>query len=127
MASILTDALPLLTEFAPAFTRPTFQRFQILVVAALLTTGRRTVSNLLRTVRPLAAGAASSYHRVLSQAQGSGVRLAALFARFVLRRFGPGGRVRLVGDDTVDEHRGQKVHGTARHRDAVRSSHSYTA
>ena len=33
----------------------------------------------------------------------------------------------LVGDDTVDEHRGKKVYGKACHRDAVRSTHSYTA
>jgi hypothetical protein len=33
----------------------------------------------------------------------------------------------LVGDDTVDGHKGKKVHGKARHRDPVRSSHSYTA
>jgi hypothetical protein len=38
-----------------------------------------------------------------------------------------GGRVRLVGDDTLTEHPGRKVHGKARHRDPVRSSHSYTA
>jgi hypothetical protein len=127
VASILTDALPVLLEFAPVFTQPTFRRFQVLLVAALLTTGRRTISNLLRTVRSLAPGAASSYHRVLSQARWSGLRLAALLARFVLRRFWPCGRVRIVGDDTVDEHRGKKVHGKARHRDPVRSSHSYTA
>jgi len=127
MTSILTDALPVLAEFAPVFTQPTFRRFQILLVAALLTTGRRTISNLVRTVRALAPGAASSYHRVLSQARWSGLRLVALLARFVLRHFWPGGRIRLVGDDTVDEHRGKKVHGKARHRDAVRSSHSYTA
>jgi hypothetical protein len=127
MPSILSDALPLLAQFAPAFTRPTFGRFQVLLVAAILTTGRRTISNLLRTVRSLAPGAASSYHRVLSQARWSGLRLVALLARFVLRRFWPRGRVRVVGDDTVDEHRGKKVHGKARHRDPVRSSHSYTA
>jgi DDE superfamily endonuclease/Archaeal putative transposase ISC1217 len=122
-----TEALPLLLEFAPTFTRPTFQRFQLLLAAAILTTGRRTVSNLLRTVRTLAPGAPSSYHRVLSQAHWSGLRLAAILARFVLRRFGPPGRIRVVGDDTVDEHRGKKVYGKARHRDPVRSSHSYTA
>ncbi len=33
----------------------------------------------------------------------------------------------LVGDDTVDGHTGKSVHGKARHRDPVRSSHSYTA
>jgi DDE superfamily endonuclease/Archaeal putative transposase ISC1217 len=127
MASILADALPLLAEFAPAFTQPTCRRFQVLLLAAILTTGRRTVSNLLRITRSLAPGDPSSYHRVLSQARWSGLRLAAALARFVLRHFWPRGRVRLVGDDTVDEHRGKKVHGKARHRDPVRSSHSYTA
>src|SRR5207237_5165240 len=56
-----------------------------------------------------------------------GLRLAALLARFVVRHFGPAGRIRLVSDDTVDEHRGKKVYGKARHRDPVRSRHSYTA
>ncbi len=122
-----TEALPRLLEFAPTFTRPTSPRFQLLLAAAILTTGRRTVSNLLRTVPTLAPGAPSRYHRVLSQARWSGRHLAATRARFVLRHFWPPGRVRVVGDDTVDEHRGKKVYGKARHRDPVRSSHSYTA
>jgi hypothetical protein len=127
MTRIATDALPLLPLFAQAFTPATFQRVQLLVVAAILPPGRRTVENLLRTAGALRHGAASSYHRVLSQAKWSGLCLAALGARFVVRRFWPSGRIRLAGDDTVDEHRGKKVHGKARHRDPVRSSHSYTA
>jgi hypothetical protein len=127
MASIHSDALPLLIELASVFTQPTFHRVQLLVVAAVLTTGRRTVANLLRTLGTLVPGQASSYHRVLSQARWSGLRLAALLLRFLLRHFGGSGRIRLVGDDTVDEHRGKKVYGKGRHRDAVRSSHSYTA
>jgi hypothetical protein len=33
----------------------------------------------------------------------------------------------LVGDDAVDGHPGRRVYAKARHRDPVRSSHSYTA
>jgi hypothetical protein len=127
MTSIANDALPVLALFAPAFSPATFPRVQLLAVAAILTTGRRTVSNLLRLVRSLACGAPSSYHRVLSQAKWSGLRLAALLGRFIIRHFWFSGRIRLVGDDTVCEHRGKKVYGKARHRDPVRSSHSYTA
>ena len=54
MNSIVTEALPILAMFAPAFNPPTYQRAQLLAVAAILTTGRRTVSNLLRTVKHLA-------------------------------------------------------------------------
>src|SRR5579885_676339 len=127
MASIADTALPLLPLFAPAFTPATFRRAQLLAVACILTTGRRTVSNLLRTAGRLAVGAPSSYHRVLSQARWSGLRLAALLSRFLIGHCWPAGTIPLVGDDTVSEHRGQKVHGKARHRDPVRSSHSYTA
>jgi len=128
MASITHEGLPVFPLFAPAFTTAaTFARAQLLGVAAILTTGRRTVSNLLRSVAALVQGDPSSYHRVLSLAQWSGLALAALLTRFILRHFWPQGRVRLVGDDTVTEHPGRQVHGKARHRDPVRSSHSYTA
>ena len=96
-------------------------------MAAVLTTGRRTVANLLRTAGGLAVGHPSSYHRVLSQARWHGLKASAALGRFLLRHFWPAGRVRLVGDDTATEHRGKKVYGKARHRDAVRSRHSYTA
>jgi len=39
MHSIPQTAEPLLREFAPAFTRPTYRRFVILLRAAMLTTG----------------------------------------------------------------------------------------
>jgi DDE superfamily endonuclease/putative transposase ISC1217 len=127
MGSIPPEALPLLHQFAPVFSEPTYRRFTLLLFAAILTTGRRTIANLLRTVGSLAQGHASSYQRVLSQARWSGLRLAAALCRFLLRHFWTTGRIRLVGDDTVSEHRGKKVYGKARHRDAVRSSHAYTA
>lgn len=127
MASIATDALPILSLFAPAFSTCTFPRVQLLVVACILTTGRRTVSNLLRLLGWLGHGAASSYHKVLSQAKWSSLHLAALLTRLLIRHFWPKGPILLVGDDTVSEHRGKKVYGKSRHRDPVRSSHSYTA
>jgi hypothetical protein len=127
MSTIANPEPPLFSLFAPAFTAATFVRAKLLGVAAILTTGRRTIANLLRTVAGLAEGDPSSYHRVLSLAQWSGLKLAALLTRFVIRHFWPQGRIRLVGDDTVTEHPGRHVAGKARHRDPVRSSHSYTA
>src|SRR5262245_31956724 len=127
MARIATDALPILPLFAPAFSAAVFPRAQLLAVAAILCTGRRTVCNLLRVVGHFAHGAPSSYHRVLSQAQWSGLQLAALLTRGLVSHCWLAGPIRLVGDDTVSEHRGKNVHGKARHRDPVRSSHSYTA
>jgi hypothetical protein len=122
-----TEATPLLLALASAFTTPTFHRFTTLLAAALLTPGRRTVANLLRTLGGLAKGHRTSYQRVLSGARWSGLRLACLLSRFLLQYLLPTGTVGLVGDDTVDGHKGKKVHGKARHRDPVRSTRSYTA
>ena len=49
MTSIPELLRPLVQPMADAFTRPTFKRFFTLMAAAVLNTGRRTVSNLLRT------------------------------------------------------------------------------
>ena len=127
MAKPQRAAEPLIREFAGAFTRPTFPRFVILLLGAILTTGRRTINNLLRTVQVLAPGHPSSYHRVLSRRRWSSWRLARTLAGYILRHWVPAGPVYVCGDDTVDEHRGKKVYGKACHRDAVRSTHSFTA
>jgi hypothetical protein len=121
------EAQPLLAAFLPHFTYPTYARFVTLAAAAILTTGRRTVANLLRTVGELAPGHDASYRRVLSAAEWSGLGLGCTLTRFLLDHLVPDGRVDLVGDDTVDGHPGPKVYGKGRHRDAVRSSHTYTA
>lgn len=120
-------AQPLLLAFAPSFTQPTFQRWLLLGIAAIVTPGRRTISNLLRTVQLLADGHPSSYHRVFSQRRWTLWGVSQALASFILTHWIPDGPVALVGDDTVAEHPGRKVFGKARHRDPVRSSHTLTA
>jgi DDE superfamily endonuclease len=120
-------AMPVLSMFRPTFSTPTYHRFLVLVLAAVLTTGRRTVSNLLRTVRFKAPGHVSSYHRVFSQRRWSAWGLARAVVTFLLDHVVPPGPVFLAGDDTVTEHPGAKVFGKGRHRDGVRSSHRDTA
>lgn len=113
--------------FRPAFAPATFHRFVFLVVAALLTVGNRTTLNLLRTLATLVPGHPTTYHRVWSHRRWSSWYLARALLAWTLQHLVPSGPVVLAGDDTVDEHRGKKVYGKARHRDAVRSTHSYTA
>jgi hypothetical protein len=120
-------AQPLLLSFAGAFTRPTFKRFVTLMLGAVLTTGRRTISNLLRTIRGLAPGHPSSYHRVFSRRRWSLWALGHSLTELILRCWVSQGSVPLAGDDTVAEHRGAKVYGKGRHRDPVRSTKTYTA
>jgi hypothetical protein len=120
-------ARSLFDALAGSFTRPTFLRFVVLALATILTIGCRTVCNLLRTLGALVPGHPSSYHRVFSKRRWSAWRLARGLAGWVFDHLVPDGPVLLAGDDTVDEHPGDKVFGKARHRDPVRSTHSFTA
>lgn len=118
---------PLFLQFSLAFSSPTYRRWLILMAGAILTTGRRTVSNQLRTIPGLATGDPSSYHRVFSHRRWSLWPLARALAGFILKVWVPRGLVYLAGDDTVIEHRGPQVFGKGRHRDPLRSSHSFIA
>src|SRR5689334_24474155 len=113
---ILPDKpLPLLDSFALTFTAPTYRRFLALIGAAIITTGRRTVANLLRTAGSLAPGHPSSYRRVFSQARWSMIRLACALARALVALLPEEAPIVLVGDDTVVAHPGPHVYGKARH------------
>src|SRR4029079_12703301 len=85
-------------DFAPIFTRPTFRRFLTLLGAAILTVGRRTIADLLRTVGPLASGASSSYRRVFSKARWSPLRLGEVLARRIVALLPADAEIALVGD-----------------------------
>ena len=118
---------PLLQQWAAVFTRPTFRRWNLLVLGAILTTGRRTVQNILRVVQGNTDGHGSSYQRVFSHRRWSMWKLARPLIAYILDHWVAEGPVYVAGDDTVDQHRGKKVYGKGCHRDAVRSTHSYTA
>jgi DDE superfamily endonuclease len=94
-------AMPVLSMFRPTFCTPTYHRFLVLVLAAILTTGRRTVSNLLRTVRFKAPGHVSSDHRVFSQRRWAAWTVAHALITCLLDHVVPPGPVLLAGDDTV--------------------------
>jgi hypothetical protein len=121
------EAHALVQVLAPHFSNPTYRRLSALLAGALLTTGRRTVADLLRTLRHPAPGHRTDYQRVLSRAPRSGLAPGRAPARFPLDHFVPGGPAAVVGDDAVDGRKGPKAYGKARHRDPVRPAHSYTA
>jgi hypothetical protein len=111
----------------PAFSTPTSHRFLVLWLGAILTTGRQTITHIIRTVRPHATGHFSSYHRVFSPRHWSAWELARRLLTFLLTPVLPTGPVLLAGDNTVAERPGPHVFGKARHRDGVRSPPSDTA
>ena len=70
MFRIPSAAQPLAMAFEGAFTRPTFQRFVLLMTGLIVTIGRHTVSRALRVMEPvLGEGHWCNYYRLYSQAR----------------------------------------------------------
>jgi hypothetical protein len=137
VSSLPRAARPLASELSIAFTPATFQRVLVLLVGAVLAPGRRTVAACLWAARALAAkagGDSSSYRRVFSLAVWDLWPLGRVLAGAVIALVPAGEPIIVDGDDTVAQHRGDKVYGKGCHgstelaevRDAVRSSHSHT-
>ena len=125
MLFLPSAAEPLLMSLSVAFTQPTFQRVVRLIVGAILTMGRRTITGVLWTMRGVMPGHCSTYHRVFSRAAWSLWPLGKVLAAAILRWIPEEEPVLVPMDDTTAQHRGKKVYGKGCHHDAVRSSHTH--
>ncbi len=119
-------AEPLLMSFSIAFTQPTFNRILPLLVGAVLTRGRRTITAILWTMRGLVPGQISDYHRVFSRAPWLLFPLGKVLATAIIK-LTPDDWIVVAMDDTTAQHKGKKVYGKGCHHDAVRSTHTHTA
>jgi len=125
MLTLPSAAEPLIVSLSVAFTDPTFNRMVPLMVGAILTRGRRTITAVLRTMRGLADGHWSDYHRVFSRAAWTLWLPGLILARAILAWTDPAEPVLVAVDDTTCQHRGRKVYGKGCHHDAVRSTHTH--
>jgi hypothetical protein len=125
MLSLPKAAEPLIASFSVAFTRPTFQRFALLIVGAILCLRQRTVTSILRTLGPLARGHWSDFHRVLCCRVWSSWPLGKVLAAMILEAIPVDQPVICPVDDTSPQHKGPRVYGKGRHHDACRSTHSH--
>jgi hypothetical protein len=115
----------ILLSFSFAFTEPTFQRMLLLSVGGILARGRRTVTNMIWTMRSMIDGHFSDYHRVFSRASWSLWPLGRTLASLILRMIPEDEPIFVPMDDTTAQHRGAKVYGKGCHHDAVRSAHKH--
>jgi hypothetical protein len=99
---------PLLDFLSSSSKHPqTARRLFLFFAAAILVVGDKTVSNVLRLLALIEPLNHSPFHRLFSYRIWSSHRLAKVIAKFVLDRFCETGVIRIVGDETVDGHRGK--------------------
>jgi DDE superfamily endonuclease len=113
-------------EFAPAiYGQTTWYKAEVLVVGAILATGKRTVSAVLRVMGLSQERNYPKYHQVLSRAVWSGLEVAAILLRLLLKTFAVGGPLVFGIDETIERRRGEKINAKGIYRDPVRSSKSH--
>src|SRR5512141_1918466 len=118
--------ITVLNEFAPViYGISTWYKVEVLVTGAILATGRRTVSAVLRVMGLGQERNYPKYHQVLSRAVWSGLEVSVVLLRLLLKTFDPGGRLVLGIDETIERRRGDKIAAKGISRDPVRSSKSH--
>jgi hypothetical protein len=117
--------MPILLSFAPVFSRPVWRRVQVLLVGAILAPGQRMVSSVLRVLGLEHRSSFGTYHRVLSRAVWSSLRLSRILLGLLVTTFAADGPLVLGIDETIERRRGAKITAKGIYRDPVRSSRSH--
>ncbi len=103
----------------------TWYKVEVLVTGAILTTGKRTVSAVLRVMGLSQDRNFAMYHHVLSRAVWSGLAASAVLLRLLLQAFDGGGDLVFGMDETIERRRGEKIAAKGIYRDGLRSSKSH--
>jgi len=111
--------------FAPLFFQRSWRHAEMLLIGAILTPGRRTVTSILRITGLGRERRFVNYHRVLNRAAWSGRAAARVLLGLLLDAFVPKGPVILGIDDTIERRRGKRISAKGIYRDPVRSSHGH--
>ena len=123
MLTLPVAIVPILVPFATLFTNPTWQKAQLLLVGAILTTGQRTVAAALRVMGRSDQDDFARYHEVLNRAVWSPREAARILLLLLLQYLDCGDGPLIFGiDETLERRRGARIRARGIYRDAVRSS-----
>lgn len=126
MLTLPSEMIALLAAFAPEFSKSVWMLAQVLLVGAILSPHKRTVTAALRAMGLSQERHFDKYHRVLNRAQWSGLRLSRILLVVLVTTFVTAGVPVLIGvDETIERRWGPKIVQRGIYRDPVRSSKSH--
>lgn len=104
----------------------TWMKAQLLLMGAILTPGKRVVSEALRVMGLSESRQFAQYHQVLNRAVWSPLDLASVLLKLLVTAFMPANQALVFGiDPTIERRWGDKIAARGIYRDAVRSSESH--
>ena len=119
------EFIALMVAFAPLFSKPVFQHVHVLLVGAILSPGKRTVTQALRVMGKSQDAHFQTYHRVLNRAVWSSLAAGQILLGLLIGAFARRGPIVLGLDDTIERRRGDKIAAKGIYRDPVRSSQTH--
>jgi DDE superfamily endonuclease len=122
MRTLPAELLPLIIVFEPLFTKPTWEHAKVLLLGALLTRGKRTVTACLRAVGLSQEKHFQNYHRVLNRAKWDSLVASRILLGLIALLLSAEDPVILGADDTLERRRGDKINGLGSWRDPIRST-----
>ncbi len=124
MRTLPTQMIRVLLPFVPLFSKRVWQHAQVLLAGAILAPGARTVSSALRAMGLDQEKSFHRYHRVLSRASWSSLKVSRVLLGLLVEAFLPEGSPLVVGiDETLERRWGKKISARGVYRDPVRSTH----
>jgi hypothetical protein len=116
------EIMPLLQAFMPVFSERTWDWVVILVIGAIQSPGKRTVSAALRSMGLHHEKQYQRYHRVLNRASWSSLGVGKILLGLLIEEFEGGGPLILGADETLERRQGRKIKAKGYFRDGVRST-----
>lgn len=118
--------ITLMQPFRPLFRQPTWHKAQILLMGAILTPGRRTVTASLRVMGLSDETDFAKYPQVLNRAVWSPRQASEKLLKLLLRSLDQGLKPLVFGlDETIERRWGRQIKARGIYRDPVRSSGSH--
>ena len=107
--SLPVEIANIILPFAPLFSKRVWSHAQILVVGALLATGKRTITSILGVMGLSEEEHFQSYHRVLNRAVWSSLEASRVLLMMLVTMFTATGPIIMGIDDTIERRKGKKI------------------
>ena len=122
MLTLPAELLSLIVVFSPLFTKPVFEHAKLLLLGAILATGKRTVTSCLRVLGLDKDNSFQTYHRLLNRARWNTLVASRILLGLIIALLPHQSTIVIAADDTIERRRGKKINGKGCYRDSVRST-----
>lgn len=126
MLTLPTTIMTVLQHFSPVFSERIWDWVQVLVVGAIMTPHKRTVTSVLRIMGLSGERQFQNYHRVLNRVHWSGLKASRILLGLLVSAFvGSEAPIVVAADETLERRRGKHIRAKGHFRDPVLSSEKH--